>query len=288
MTAAKEAHSRDQAPIMTVQVLRRIPVRIAVPTVRVNARAVAPLMYCVSIMVFFLLWQLAAIIYNSPLFPTPIRTADTFSQLALTQLPGDIVISAYRVLVGFAIGALAGTALGLAMGSYGPVRSLFEPYVNFLRFIPPIAWFTPAVIWFGIGESSKVFLIVYTTTFVVVLNTIAGVQAVPAKKVLVAKMFGASHLQQFCRITIPSALPYIMTGFRLASGNSFMTLVAAEMLGANQGIGFLIMNARLWAATDQVFVGMFVLGCMGYGMDVLLRCAIRQWGWRYMPQHQNR
>ena len=115
----------------------------------------------------------------------------------------------------------------------------------------------------------------------------AGVEAVPIKRVLVARMFGASPLQKFLRITLPSSLSYIFTGLRLASGNAFMTMVAAEMLGANQGVGFLIINARLWSATDQVFCGMFVLGCMGYATDLVIRWSIRRWGWRYMPQHQN-
>ena len=260
----------------------------SLPSIHLDPKIVAALMYAASIVVFFTAWQLlATYIYQTVLFPTPLETVRTFARLAVTDLPADIEVSFGRVITGFAIGGVVGTILGLTMGSYAPIRSLFEPYVHFLRFIPPIAWFTPAVIWFGIGEESKVFLIIYTTTFVVLLNTIAGVEAVPIKRVLVARMFGASPLQKFLRITLPSSLSYIFTGLRLASGNAFMTMVAAEMLGANEGVGFLIINARLWSATDQVFCGMFVLGCMGYATDLVIRWSIRRWGWRYMPQHQN-
>jgi NitT/TauT family transport system permease protein len=259
------------------------------PFLRLGPKATSVLMYGVSLLLFLGFWELMAVyFYSSVLFPTPVQTVQTFLRLAVTELPGDVAVSLGRVVTGFAIGGVVGAIIGLAMGSWAPIRSLFEPYVHFLRFIPPIAWFTPAVIWFGIGEESKVFLIVYTTTFVVLLNTLAGVEAVPTKRMLVARMFGATVLQSFAKITVPSSLPYILMGLRLASGNSFMTLVAAEMLGANRGIGFLIINARLWSATDQVFCGMFVLGCMGYGTDLLIRWCIRRWAWRYMPQHQNR
>lgn len=183
--------------LMEVQATGGVTRRALVPrTAMLSDKVFTALLYAASIVAFLLIWELVAeVLYRSPLFPGPITTARTFATLVVGELPDDVGISLLRVLSGFAIGSVVGTVLGLAMGAYGPIRSLFEPYVHFLRFIPPIAWFTPAVIWFGIGEQSKIFLIVYTTTFVVVLNTIAGVEALPEKRVLLARMFGASPIQ---------------------------------------------------------------------------------------------
>ena len=117
------------------------------------------------------------------------------------------------------------------------MRRLLEPYTEFLRFIPATALITVAVIWFGIGEGSKIFLIIYTTVFIVIINTAAGVSAVAPNKIRAARSLGAGPAQVFFFVALPATVPYILTGMRLAMANSFVTIVAAELVAANDGLG---------------------------------------------------
>jgi NitT/TauT family transport system permease protein len=123
------------------------------------------------------------------------------------------------------------------------------------------------VIWFGIGETSKVFLIVYTTVFIVTINTMAGALSVTPNKIRAAQCLGASRTQIFFHVSIPATLPYILTGMRIAMANSFATIVSAEMLGANTGIGTVIWTARLFMLVEDVFVALIVLGLLGFIAD---------------------
>ena len=188
-----------------------------------------------------------------------------------------------RILLGFFIGSLIATPLGLVMGSNRVVRTLFDPYINFFRFVPAIAWLTPVVIWFGIGETSKVIIIIYTTVFIVLVNTIVGVSNIPANKLRAAASLGANAHQIFLHVTLPATLPFILTGMRLAMGNSFMTVVSAEMLAANSGLGYLIFNSRLWMATDRIFIGIVSLGALGMLSDWIFRWLIQRYASHYGP-----
>jgi len=143
--------------------------------------------------------------------------------------------------------------------------------VEFFRFIPPIAFVTLAIIWFGLGEASKIVLIVYTTLFMVAINTMIGVLIIDPDKRFAALCLGASERQVFFHVTIPAAIPNIVTGMKIAMGNSFMTVVSAEMIAAKTGVGYLIMNSRLFLLTEWIFVGIITLGLMGFISDRALR-----------------
>src|SRR5437879_6960428 len=142
--------------------------------------------YALGFASLFVIWQLASLyLVSSVLFPPP--TVVFRKGLVLTKngvLLAHLAASLQRILAGFVAGSLLGIPIGLAMGSFRPVRRLLEPYTEFLRFIPSVAMITVAVIWFGIGEASKVFLIIYTTIFIVILNTAAGVSAIDRKSVV--------------------------------------------------------------------------------------------------------
>ena len=140
-------------------------------------------------------------------------------------LEGHALASLRRVLSGFAIGAAAGIVLGLAAGSLRLARLALDPYVNFFRFVPAIALLTPFVVWFGIGEKSKVLLIVFATLFIVLLNTVAGVDDIPRNRLRAGRMLGASRWQEFRLIVVPSTLPYMLTGMRIAMGVSFASII---------------------------------------------------------------
>ena len=192
-------------------------------------------------------------------------------------------ISLQRIALGFFFGSLIGIPLGLAIGSFGLVRRMLEPYTEFLRFIPATALITVAVIWFGIGEGSKIFLIIYTTVFIVIINTAAGVSAVAPNKIRAARSLGASRAQVFCFVALPATVPYILTGMRLAMGNSFVTIIAAELVAANAGLGKMIWDARLYMLVDQIFVALLVLGLLGFTADRLFRWGIYAFAGRFSP-----
>lgn len=215
-----------------------------------------------------LIWSIAARFSEPQFLPSPIATLKGAIELSRD---GSLFIymgySFARVLAGWILGNLIAIPLGLLIGSNQTIRALVEPLINFVRFIPPLAFITLFMLWFGIGEQSKVFLIVYATLFVVTINTLTGVLSISEDKIRSAKSMGASDFQVLRYVTIPAALPHIFTGAKLAMGSSFMAIVGAEMVAANEGVGFMIWNARLYFQTDWIFVGLVVLGLMGFFMD---------------------
>jgi NitT/TauT family transport system permease protein len=219
-----------------------------------------------------MVWQYASNAFaTKQLFPGPAETLTAFSRLATShQLLVDSVASLRRISLGFAIGSIAGFAVGLAAGYVPLVRYLLYPYIHFLRFISAIAWLSMALLWFGTGETGKVALITYTTTFVVMVNVMAGVVSIPANRLRSARCFGATEWQIFLQVVLPSTLGYFFDGARLAMANSFATVVTAEMLAAQSGLGYLILVSRQWLAVDEIFVGIIVLGMLGLLADRVL------------------
>ena len=241
--------------------------------------------YALGFASMFLIWHIAATyLMNSVLFPPPGRVVLKAIELAENGvLEEQIAVSMRRILLGFAGGAAIGIPVGLAIGSFPVVRRLLEPDTEFFRFIPATAMITVAVIWFGIGEGSKIFLIIYTTVFIVILNTAAGVGAVAPNKIRAARSLGANRRQVFLYVALPATVPYILTGMRLAMGNSFVTIIAAELIAANAGLGKMIWDARLYMLVDQIFVALLVLGLLGFTADRLFRWGIYAFAGRFSP-----
>lgn len=241
--------------------------------------------YLIGFGSLFVLWHLVSVhLLNSVLFPPPLQVFAKAIELARDgTLWENASISLQRIALGFLFGALIGIPLGLAIGSFAGVRRVLEPYTEFLRFIPATALITVAVIWFGIGEGSKIFLIIYTTVFIVIINTAAGVSAVAPNKIRAARSLGASRAQVFWYVALPATVPYILTGMRLAMGNSFVTIIAAELVAANAGLGKMIWDARLYMLVDQIFVALLVLGLLGFTADRLFRWGIYAFAGRFSP-----
>lgn len=228
------------------------------------------------------IWQIASL-FSEPMFlPSPLLTLQGAIEIASD---GTLFIymaySFARVLVGWTLGLLIAVPIGLLIGTNAWVRTVLEPVINFVRFIPPLAFITLFMLWFGIGEQSKIFLIVYATFFVITINTLTGVLSISNDKIRSAQSMGASKFQTLIYVIIPATIPYIFTGAKLAMGSSFMAIVGAEMVAANEGIGFMIWNARLYFKTDWIFVGLVVLGLMGFLMDRLFAYAGRKLLARY-------
>lgn len=242
-----------------------------------------PTMFAVSLTLALGVWWLIARIVDQPVFfPSPLETwrgaVDLIHQGLLQK---SIRISLLRILVGWTIGCSVGIPLGLLMGRLVYLRLLLEPYVEFFRFVPPIAFLTLAVTWFGLGETAKVVLIVWTTLFVVAISTMLGVLSVDQQKIEASRSLGASELQVFRTVTVPATIPHIVTGMKLAMGNSFMTVVSAEMIAANAGVGWLIFNSRLYLLTSWIFVGIITLGLLGWATDLVFRTIVKLFLHRY-------
>ena len=241
--------------------------------------------YALGFASLFVLWHLASIyLVSSVLFPPP---AIVFRKAVILVLNGVLLehlwASVQRILVGFIAGSLLGIPIGLAMGSFRPVRQVLEPYTEFLRFIPSVAMITVAVIWFGIGEASKIFLIIYTTIFIVILNTAAGVSAIANNKIRAAQALGATRGQIFFHVALPATVPYILTGMRLAMANSFTTIVAAELIAANEGLGKMLWDGRMFMLVDDIFVSLVSLGLLGFAVDRMFRWSIYTFAGKYSP-----
>lgn len=251
--------------------------------VRSNDRLNTAIVYTASIVIVVAAWEWSARRFGFlALFPPP---SATFARLAELVADGSIgVASLYslaRILAGFLAGSAIGVFLGLLMGTTALFRAIVDPYIHFLRFVPPLAWFAPVLLWFGTGEMTRILLITYTTVFVVALNTMAGVMAVPRNKARMARAFGANHAQVFFLVTMPASMPFVFTGMRLAMGNSFATVVAAEMLAANNGLGYLIASSQLWLEITTIFSAVIALGVLGFAADRLFRWLIDRFGGRF-------
>ncbi|MDD3370800.1 MAG: ABC transporter permease [Alphaproteobacteria bacterium] len=220
------------------------------------------------------LWQglFALGVVRPLLLPPPTRIAAAFAELLGN---GDLLrhlgISMLRVCEGFLAAAALGIGLGIALGLSRTLEKSLDLVIQLMKPIPPIAWVPLTILWFGIGEESKVFIIFLGAFFPILMNTIDGIRQTDVRFVEVARVFETSRWRFVSRVVLPGALPSIMTGLRFGMMVAWMCVVAAELVAASSGIGFLIMDARQMMQTDQVFVGMITIGATGKLLDVVLR-----------------
>jgi taurine transport system permease protein len=198
---------------------------------------------------------------------------DGYKSRTLFEHIGD---SMMRVLLGFGLGAVVGTVLGLAMGYVPVIDAVSAPFIEFLRPLPQLAYLVLLIIWFGIGEASKITLLFLTALPVSAVAARDGVRNVSATRVQAAQSLGASTWQVFRHVVFPSALAEIFTGARLAIGFVYGTLIAAEIIAGSSGIGWMIVDAGRFLRSDYVFVGIFVIGLMGIALDRLLLMVERR------------
>ncbi|WP_299868985.1 ABC transporter permease subunit [uncultured Hoeflea sp.] len=178
-----------------------------------------------------------------------------------------------RVLLGFAIGSIVGIPLGYAMGLSNWFRGWFDPIVEFMRPVPPLALIPLVIIWFGIGEQGKIILLFLAALWIMTIAARAGVSGVRISKVHAAYSLGASKRQILQHVIVPNSLPEIFTGARVAMGVCWGTVVAAELVAADRGLGMMIVNASKFQQTDIVIFGIILIGIIGYGIDILIRVA---------------
>ncbi len=181
--------------------------------------------------------------------------------------------SLWRVISGFVLGSLVGIPLGYAMGLSDWFRGWFDPIVEFMRPVPPLALIPLVIIWFGIGEEGKVVLLFLAALWIMTIAARSGVSGVRISKIHAAYSLGASKWQILRHVIVPNSLPEIFTGARVAMGVCWGTVVAAELVAADKGAGMMIVNASKFQLTDIVILGIILIGVIGYGIDILMRVA---------------
>jgi taurine transport system permease protein len=195
-----------------------------------------------------------------------------FRNVALWE---HVYISVYRVLTGVFFGAVIGIPLGFAMGLSSVARGLFDPIVEFMRPIPPLALIPLIILWLGIDETAKITLLFLAALFIMIIAARSGVSGVKISKVHAAYSLGASKFQVLKNVILPNALPEIFTGIRTAMGVCWGTVVAAELVAAEKGVGSMIMIAKNFLQTDTVVIGIIIIGIIGYAIEMLMRLLER-------------
>jgi len=233
----------------------------------------------VSLLLFFVLWWGVSLlnahvlkVFNPILLPAPDEVLRAGIKMAASgELLKHITASLSRVVWGFGIAAALGIVVGTALGRSRLLEHLVEPMLEMLRPIPPLAFLPMMVLWFGIGEASKVAFITYAAFFPIFTTTIEGIKYVDPVLIRAASSLGASERQIFWHVVLPAATPNIITGMRLAFGLSFFVIVAAEFIAADSGLGFLINDARTFFLVSNMLLGAAVIGIIGVLANVLLR-----------------
>jgi sulfonate transport system permease protein len=183
------------------------------------------------------------------------------------ELIRNIAASISRIIKGFAISAVLALSTAFACGLKRGLYAALSPTLDFIRHVPPMAAVPMLILWFGIGEASKLAVIILSTFFPIFLNTAQGISSCDRKLIEVAKVFGYSKSQTLVSVVLPSALPYVLTGMRLGLGYSWRSLIGAELLAASSGLGYMILSAEQLARPDVVMTGIIVIGILGALMD---------------------
>lgn len=233
------------------------------------------------------LWSILAYggIVAANVLPSPSALAVHFWSLMAKGYLGvplwfHALASLERTLIGFGLAVLIGVPLGLAMGSYRPVDKVLRPLLSFMRPIPPIAFIPLAILYLGLGELPKILLIFYAAFIFIIVNTEAGARSTPELLVRAARSMGLSRTAVFCRVVIPSSLSSIMSGIRVGLAVSWGVVVAAELIAAQSGLGYMIQNAGTLFDLQTVYVGIITIGVLGLLMDsavVLVRKNVLHW-----------
>lgn len=237
----------------------------------------------ISIFAFGLLWHFGTREGTTlgKLLPGPIETLSYFfrafaANVGTYTMVGHIVWSFIRVFIGYVIAMFVGIPLGIAMGWSKKANAIARPIFEFIRPIPPIAWIPLSIVWFGIGEGSKYFIIFLGAFTAMTINSYAGVRAVDETLVGAARMLGANERQVFTNIVIPSAVPSIFAGLQIALSSSWGVVLAAEMIRSSEGLGWIIVTGQSTNNNIQLIAGIIAVGVVGFISVVLMRALERR------------
>ncbi len=241
---------------------------------------------CAVAVVALIAWEAAVRATRNDLLPGPWQVVLGIAELLRKGLLFKyIVASLFRVTWGFGLAVLVGVPFGLFLGWFRMAFQAFNPLIQILRPISPIAWIPLAILWFGVSDAAPVFLIFLASVFPITVSATAAVQNLQPVYLRAAKNFGLGRAQLFGRVILPATLPQILTGVRIALGIAWLVVVAAEMIAVNSGLGYLIIDARnAGKRYDLVVAGMLVIGLIGLALDLLIRQLERfaevSWGYQ--------
>ncbi len=234
-------------------------------------------------LIILIIWALLTTytgIIPSYLIPSPEAVWVAFENLLSNgSLISDTAATLTRVLLGFIVAALVAIPLGILIGWSKNARELSSFVIGILRPIPPIAWIPFAILWFGVGLGSAIFIIFLGSIFPILINTADGVKRTDKVFIESAYTMGASQLQTLTKVVVPAALPNIITGLKVGIGIGLMCTVAAEMIGSNDGLGFLILTATSMLDSASAIVGMLAIGVIGLGFEYFFRRMERNINW---------
>lgn len=234
---------------------------------------------CLLLVVILLAWQLAVASgrWSVYVLPAPQKVALSFWTMLLNgQLLAGVAISLQRVLIGYAIAFLLAFLLGMLASARPQWDVYYMPYLEFMRNVPPISLIALLILWFGIGELSKIIIIVLASFFPMFLNIRKGFVSCDRKLLEVGQTCGFSYQKQFLRIILPSAVPDILVGMRIGLGYSWRAIIGAEMIAAASGLGYLILDAQQMSRSDKVIVGIFAIGLIGMLSDKAFSALTRR------------
>jgi NitT/TauT family transport system permease protein len=229
-----------------------------------------------SVIAGIAIWWIVSLLPGVQIPTPPAVVVEGGKLIANGTLAADIGASLVRVLIGFILGSLVAIPIGFLMGWYAIARALIEPYVQFFRMIPPLAIIPLAVVLMGIGEVPKIFVIFLAAFLACVVATFQGVIGVDRTLINAARVLGAKDSTIFLRVVVPASSPFIFVGMRVGLGSASATLVAAELIAAQQGLGFLMQQAQLYYNLASIFVALITIGILGLIMDRLLMAGERR------------
>lgn len=243
---------------------------------RVRTAVTRVLLGSLGFAVIVLAWQAASTwgLLKPGLVPQPLTVAEVLVDgLWSGSLLSDLLVSTRRVVIGIAIGMAAAVPLGFALGWFPTARVTFNPLVNFFRALPPIALVPLVIIYFGIGELAREVILVYGAFFATIIVVYEGVGAIEEKYVRAGQTLGASRLEIFTRVVFPLSLPHVFTAARVSLGVGWSSLVAAELVAAQDGLGAAIQNASNFLDVPRMYAGIILIGICALVMDLAIRAA---------------
>lgn len=240
------------------------------------------IMAVLAVIAFLLVWEVVSRFTSAKMFLPPASKIlyEFMKSFAVPigkyTMPMHIAVSLYRVGVAFIIATIAGIALGVTMGYSKTVEAIFKPIFEFVRPIPPLAWIPMSILWFGLGDQSKFFIIFLGCFTFITVNTYDGTKNVDPILIGAARMLGASERQVFAKIVLPSSVPYIFAGLQIAVTAGWSAVVGAEMIRSDEGVGWLIVMGMTTGNTVQIMVGMVAIGVIGFILATLMSALERR------------
>jgi sulfonate transport system permease protein len=231
------------------------------------------ILYVVSLLLFFLLWEIVAIRgLHGQYMASPIQVLVQIGQMLVEPvaghtLMGHVWISFKRVIIGFGIAAVIGVPLGIIMGFSPYVNAIVKPIFEFFKPMPPISWISLAILWFGISESSKVFIIIVGAIVPLIINCYNGIRVVDEELYHVIRMLGGNRRNEIIQVMFPASFPTIFAGLQISLSMAWGSVLAAELVGAREGVGFIIVSGMNQSNTAMIFAGMVVIAIVAFAIS---------------------